>query len=84
MTGDYIESGDDSALRTADVQVIDDPEVIHNCCEDALTRHKLLVCCCCKDEEAAIAAIVVFPIELRRGHPFCGECFQGFSVYDRA
>ena len=74
----------DDSMLTAQVEVIDDPAVIGSCCESALARRKLLVCCRCENAEAAIVAIVVFPVELKRGHPFCGRCFQGFTIWNRA
>ena len=74
---------DDSTLEV-EVEVIDDQAVISKCCASALSRHRLLVCSRCGEYEAGIAAIIIFPIEPRRGHPFCGTCFRTFSIWNQA
>jgi len=78
-----IYDGDDSTVAV-EVEVIEDPEVISRCCAAALSKHKLLVCCACEDSDAGVAAIVIFPIGLKYGHPFCGSCFQSFSIWNLA
>jgi hypothetical protein len=72
------------SVTAVEVEVIEDPDVIRRCCYAALANHKLVVCCRCEDIEETIAAIVVFPGAVKSGHPFCGPCFQSFSVWDQA
>lgn len=74
----------DEFTMETEVEVIDDPEVISSCCEFALSRRKLIVCCRCENSDAGVAAIVIFPIALKQGHPFCGSCFQHLSILHHA
>lgn len=78
-----IKGGDDFSLAV-EVEIIDDPVVISQCCASTLSQHKLLVCSSCRDYDAGIAAIIIYPIEQKRGHPFCAACLRGFSIWNQA
>jgi len=77
-------NGRDDFTLSVEVEIIDDPAVISQCCASTLSQHKLLVCSSCRDYDAGIAAIIIFPIEQKRGHPFCAACLRTFSIWNQA